>query len=109
MLNKARKTTIISEAAIHDKDTGSANVQIAILDAKIAALSEHLNTHKKDIHSRRGLLKMVATRRKHNTYLGTNKKVITTATTNKTNAKKVVKTKKTAAKRKPASTKKSSK
>jgi small subunit ribosomal protein S15 len=58
-----RKTALISEYATKSGDTGSPEVQVAILSERIAALTEHFKTHGKDNHSRRGLLKMVATRR----------------------------------------------
>jgi small subunit ribosomal protein S15 len=56
------KTQIVSDFKIHEKDTGSPEVQIAILSKRIAELTEHLRTHKKDHSSRRGLLKMVSKR-----------------------------------------------
>ncbi|HWB53535.1 MAG TPA: 30S ribosomal protein S15 [Tepidisphaeraceae bacterium] len=56
------KTKIVDEYKIHDKDTGSPEVQIAILTKRINELTEHLKTHKKDHSSRRGLLKMVGKR-----------------------------------------------
>lgn len=56
------KTRILSEHKIHDKDTGSPEVQIALLTKRITELTEHLRTHKKDHSSRRGLLKMVSKR-----------------------------------------------
>ncbi len=58
------KTTIISDHKLHEKDTGSSEVQIAILSRRITDLTEHFKTHKKDHHSRRGLLKLVSRRRK---------------------------------------------
>ena len=63
-INKKKKHTIIEEFKKHQKDTGSADVQIAILTERINALTEHFKTHKKDHHSRRGLLRMVNHRRK---------------------------------------------
>ncbi len=57
-----QKTGIVSEYKIHDKDTGSPEVQIALLTTRINELTEHLKTHKKDHSSRRGLLKMVGRR-----------------------------------------------
>ncbi|MDE4541792.1 30S ribosomal protein S15 [Thermoanaerobacterium sp. R66] len=63
MLNKERKNEIIAENRIHEKDTGSPEVQIALLTERINSLNEHLKVHKKDHHSRRGLLKMVGQRR----------------------------------------------
>ena len=58
------KSRIMKEYATKDGDTGSPEVQVAILSSRIATLTEHFKTHKKDNHGRRGLLKMVATRRK---------------------------------------------
>ena len=66
---KEEKTAIIKEYAMHDGDTGSPEVQIAILTKRINDLTEHLRTHKKDHHSRRGLLKMVGQRRNLLNYL----------------------------------------
>ena len=63
MLLKEEKSKVIAEYATHEGDTGSPEVQIAILTKRINDLSEHLKTHKKDHHSRRGLLKMVGQRR----------------------------------------------
>ena len=63
MLDAAKKKEIIDEYKLNDKDTGSSEVQIAILTTRINELNEHLKTHKKDHHSRRGLLKMVGKRR----------------------------------------------
>jgi small subunit ribosomal protein S15 len=59
----------MKEFRLHDKDTGSADVQVALLTARINDLAEHLKAHKKDHHSRRGLLRLVATRRKLLDYL----------------------------------------
>jgi len=56
------KTKLVSDHKIHDKDTGSPEVQIALLTTRITELTEHLRTHKKDHSSRRGLLKMVSKR-----------------------------------------------
>lgn len=64
-----RKTAIIADNARSAGDTGSAEVQVAILSERIANLTEHFKTHKKDNHSRRGLLKLVAQRRKLLDYL----------------------------------------
>ena len=72
MLTTRQKTKIIKETAIHDKDTGSAEVQIALLTKKIDELTDHLKKHKKDNHSRRGLLGMVADRQTHLKYLEKN-------------------------------------
>ncbi len=60
---KEEKQAIIKEFAIHEGDTGSPEVQIAVLTKRINDLNEHLKSHKKDNHSRRGLLKMVGQRR----------------------------------------------
>lgn len=68
-MSKERKTEIISEFKVHENDTGSPEVQIAILTDEINTLNEHLRTHKKDHHSRRGLLKMVGKRRNLLNYL----------------------------------------
>ncbi len=62
-LSNESKNSIIEEHKIHEHDTGSPEVQIAILTEKITRLTEHLKEHKKDFHSRRGLLKMVGKRR----------------------------------------------
>ena len=59
-----KKSELMKEFATHEGDTGSPEVQIAILSSRIATLTEHFKTHKKDNHSRRGLLKLVALRRK---------------------------------------------
>jgi small subunit ribosomal protein S15 len=69
MLTKRKKEKVIKETAIHDTDTGSPEVQIAILSKKIDELTTHLKKHLKDKHSRRGLLQMVADRRSHLKYL----------------------------------------
>ena len=58
------KARLMKEYGAKDGDTGSPEVQVAILSSRIATLTEHFKTHKKDNHGRRGLLKMVATRRK---------------------------------------------
>ena len=60
---KKTKQEIINTYKLHDKDTGSPEVQIALLTERISYLTEHLKVHKKDHHSRRGLLKMVGQRR----------------------------------------------
>ena len=62
MITQAQKTEIIKEYATHEGDTGSPEVQVAILTYRINDLNEHLKIHKKDHHSRRGLLKMVGQR-----------------------------------------------
>ncbi|WP_243386910.1 30S ribosomal protein S15 [Bacillus kexueae] len=68
-LTQERKNAIINEFKTHESDTGSPEVQIAILTEQINTLNDHLRTHKKDHHSRRGLLKMVGKRRNLLTYL----------------------------------------
>ena len=69
MIKKELKTEVINANRTHEKDTGSPEVQIAILTARINELTEHLKVHKKDNHSRRGLLKMVGKRRSLLNYL----------------------------------------
>ncbi len=69
VISKTKKQKIIKEVAIHDKDTGSPEVQISILTKRIEELSKHLKSHAKDNHSRRGLLAMVADRQAHMKYL----------------------------------------
>ena len=69
MMLKEEKTALIQQYAMHEGDTGSPEVQIAILTKRINDLTEHLRTHNKDHHSRRGLLKMVGQRRSMLNYL----------------------------------------
>lgn len=69
MIEQAEKTKLIKNYSRHDKDTGSTEVQVAILSARITDLTEHFKTHKKDHHSRRGLLQIVGKRRKLLDYL----------------------------------------
>ena len=69
MSEQVKKQNIIEDNRTHEKDTGSSEVQIALLSARIAHLTEHLKTHRKDFHSRRGLLMMAARRRKLLDYL----------------------------------------
>lgn len=69
MIQKEQKTAIIEKYRLHETDTGSPEVQIAILTERINELTEHLRVHKHDNHSRRGLLKMVGKRRKMLDYL----------------------------------------
>jgi small subunit ribosomal protein S15 len=71
-LNKDEKKKIVESYALHEGDTGSPEVQIAILTAEIERLSEHLKDHKKDNHSRRGLLQKVGKRRRLLQYLQSN-------------------------------------
>lgn len=71
-LTKDKKTEVVNQHRIHDKDTGSPEVQIAILSKRIQDLAEHFDKHKKDHSSRRGLLKMVSQRRSLLNYLKKN-------------------------------------
>ncbi len=64
MLDVGKRKEIIDNYRLHDKDTGSPEVQVALLSARIEYLTEHFKTHKKDHHSRRGLLKLVGQRRR---------------------------------------------
>lgn len=69
MLTKRQKTNALKDTKRHEGDTGSPEAQVALLSKQIDELSTHLKKHKKDLHSRRGLLQMVADRRKHLKYL----------------------------------------
>ncbi|MCI5108695.1 MAG: 30S ribosomal protein S15 [Candidatus Pacebacteria bacterium] len=69
MLAKTKKEKAIKDSRIHDKDTGSPEVQVTLLTKRIDELTKHLKKNKKDKHSRRGLLSMVADRRRHLSYL----------------------------------------
>lgn len=69
MLSKRKKQNVVRETARHDSDTGSPEVQVGLLTKKIAELASHLKKNPKDMHSRRGLLGMVADRRTHLKYL----------------------------------------
>ena len=69
MIEKDKKQSIIEEYKTHEADTGSTEVQVAVLTARIRELTEHMRAHKKDFHSRRGLLIMVGKRRKLLQYL----------------------------------------
>ncbi|MGI5897771.1 MAG: 30S ribosomal protein S15 [Candidatus Dojkabacteria bacterium] len=71
-LSNAEKIEVIKKYALHEGDTGSPEVQIALLTKQINNLTEHLKTHKKDNHSRRGLLQMVGKRRRLMQYLKSN-------------------------------------
>jgi small subunit ribosomal protein S15 len=73
-LDKEGKNSIITEYQTHEGDTGSPEVQIALLSARITYLTEHFKEHKKDHHSRRGLLKLVGQRRKLLDYLRSSSK-----------------------------------
>lgn len=69
MLTTKKKQLIIKKNQVHEKDSGSSEVQVAILSTQIDELAKHLKKHKKDNSSRRGLIKMVADRRTHLKYL----------------------------------------
>ena len=69
MISKAKKTEIIGKYKTHADDSGSPEVQIALLTERIQQITDHLKLHKKDHHSRRGLIKMVGQRRRHLNYL----------------------------------------
>jgi small subunit ribosomal protein S15 len=69
MLTKRKKENAIKDVRRHESDSGSPEAQVALLTKQIDELSKHLKKHKKDFHSRRGLLQMVADRRKHLKYL----------------------------------------
>ena len=69
MLSKRVKENVMKAVKRHDTDTGSPEAQVALLTRQIEELSNHLRKHKKDFHSRRGLLQLVADRRKHLKYL----------------------------------------
>lgn len=69
MISKTKKSRVIKEVQVHDKDTGSPEVQISILTKRIEELATHLKKNAKDNHSRRGLLAMVADRQAHMKYL----------------------------------------
>lgn len=74
MLQKEKKTKLIDDYKVHQSDTGSCSVQIAILTERINSLTTHFKTHKKDHHSRQGLLKLVNQRRRLLDYLKKNDK-----------------------------------
>lgn len=69
MLSKQKKANAIKDVKRHDDDTGSPEAQVGVLTRQIDELAKHLKKNKKDFHSRRGLLQMVANRRKHLQYL----------------------------------------
>lgn len=69
VLVKERKTKIIDDFKVHTQDTGSAEIQVALLTERINGLAEHFKAHKKDFHSRRGLLTLVGRRRRLLNYL----------------------------------------
>jgi small subunit ribosomal protein S15 len=72
MIEKEKKVTTVREYQLHEKDSGSAEVQVALLTERINQLTEHLKVHEHDHHSRRGLLKLVGQRRRLLTYLSNN-------------------------------------
>ena len=69
MLTKEQKTAVIQDHALHEGDTGSSELQVALLTERITQLTAHLRVHKHDYHSQRGLLKLVGKRRRHLAYL----------------------------------------
>jgi small subunit ribosomal protein S15 len=69
VLTKQKKEAVITKHKVHDKDTGSPEVQIALITERINYLTDHFSTHKKDHHSRQGLLKLVGQRRRLLNYL----------------------------------------
>jgi len=88
MLTPRQKQNIIKEYKLHETDTGSVEVQIAILTKQITELTDHLKTHPKDNHSRRGLLKMVGKRKRLLDYLAKNNNKSYTALVRKLGLKK---------------------
>ena len=74
MLTTKKKASVIKDSGRHESDTGSPEVQVALLTKRIDELTKHLKKNLKDFHSRRGLLQMVADRRSHLRYLETNDK-----------------------------------
>ncbi|MEK7208661.1 MAG: 30S ribosomal protein S15 [Patescibacteria group bacterium] len=81
MLTTKKKQTIIKKTRQHERDSGSAEVQTALLSEQIEQLTKHLKKHKQDEHSRRGLLKLVAKRRKHMKYIEKKQKKLSAKTT----------------------------
>ena len=74
MLTTKKKQVIIKKSKVHDTDTGSSKVQVALLTERINELADHLKKHNKDNHSRRGLLTLVSKRRSHMKYIETQAK-----------------------------------
>ncbi len=72
MLDSGKRKSLIENYRLHEKDTGSPEVQVALLSARIEYLTEHFKAHKKDHHSRRGLLKLVGQRRRLLNYIKDN-------------------------------------
>jgi small subunit ribosomal protein S15 len=75
-MKRDKKKKLIEKYGVHPKDTGSSKVQVAVLTERITELSEHLEKHPKDDHSRRGLLGLVGKRRKHLNYLKLHQKEV---------------------------------
>ena len=69
MLTKEQKASIIQDHALHEEDTGSSELQVALLTERINQLTTHMREHKHDYHTQRGLLKLVGQRRRHLAYL----------------------------------------
>jgi small subunit ribosomal protein S15 len=88
MLTAKKKAAVIKTVARHEKDSGSPDVQVALLSKQIDELAKHLKKNPKDFHSRRGLLQMVADRRTHLRYLETNNKRAYSAVIKKLGLKK---------------------
>ncbi len=88
MLTKRKKANEVGKVQRHEKDTGSPEVQVAILTRRIEEISSHLDKNRKDKHSRRGLLGLVADRRKHMKYLEENNKHAYTSLVKKLGLKK---------------------
>jgi small subunit ribosomal protein S15 len=88
MLTKTKKQKIVKSSGIHETDTGSPEVQIALISKRIEELTDHLKKHSKDKHSRRGLLQMVASRQAHLNYLQKKDTKRYNALTKKLNLKK---------------------
>lgn len=103
MLTPKKKIAVMKKVQLHDQDTGSSHVQAAVLAERIEMLSGHLKKHPKDNHSRRGLIKLVSERRKHEKYAATQKtkegakavktvkKVVSKKVISKSTAKKIAK------------------
>ena len=99
MLTPKKKIAVMKKVQLHDTDTGSSHVQAAVLAERIEMLSGHLKKHPKDNHSRRGLIKLVSERRKHEKYAATQKakdgtvakKAVKKSTVKKTLSKAVAK------------------
>jgi small subunit ribosomal protein S15 len=88
VLTKEKKQEVMDNFKVHAKDTGSPEVQVAVLSSKIDYLSEHLQLHRKDFHSRRGLLMMIGKRRRLLEYLKESKPDVYEETIKKLNLRK---------------------